>query len=193
MEAITMPRSSSAHARLSHNADETFSDSRRHIELFKRLKEAETENKKLKHDYLDIQELYEKLQARIVNLEERQVIKPKELNETQVAETETNVGHDTLKEDAELKESDIDNVIKKLEEQEREQIARRLENNVLEKVCESLASRIDIISQEHTEFKQMNDTLTKQVKDQRNEIDKREKEVEMLLNDKNKANDENKR
>ena len=275
MELEIMPRSSSAHARLNTNADDNAADTRRHIELLKRLKHAEKDNATLSKNYRDLKEAFDNLQKRILDLEVNDTSNKGELaialnniqqsveesNETVHAghnimktfeihvqtdshntveiETQTNectkfveekgiTGVKETKEDAKIESNktveietqtieemtyaankgvnevtetqdegamsgNIDILINKLEKQEREQNAWRLENSVLERVCESLASRIDMINREYTGVKEINEQLTKQVKDQLNEIDKREKEVEMLRNDKNKANDENKR
>lgn len=201
-----LQRSSSAHARLNATLNESPTRSKAQSELLRRLRDAENENEQLKQQYSELLESFENLQKRIDDLEELERDKEEEkAKDTERMEEVTITITDARAEAVEVvdtsqdtmikvsEEDGVKSVIEMLEQQERQQKEIRSDNKILEKICESLASRVDQITKEGVEIRTLNEEYATEIKEQSNEIEKREKEIEQLLNEKNIANDENKR
>lgn len=86
-----------------------------------------------------------------------------------------------------------DFVLTNLKELEKEQEELKTHMATVEDVCKQLNDRIDALCAENIEIKDLNDTLTRQNREARNETEKRVKEIELLRNEMNVCMGENKR
>lgn len=185
----TLPRSSSANARLNRHPSGSDSevqtdDVREEIDdVILRLASAERENKCLKENYVVLQEVFDNLQKRIGDVEKKR--------DDIVEHFKNDIATST--EDIRDNLVDIEMLEKRIAEQESEQIAWKENNETLTKIYQALTARVDTVCNEREISIAHNTQLTNQNKVLRTELDKKVKEIEELLNDKNSSNNETRR
>ncbi|KAH3843440.1 myosin-9-like isoform X2 [Dreissena polymorpha] len=185
----TLPRSSSANARLNRHPSGSDSecqtdDVREDIDdVILRLAAAERENDCLKENYTVLQEIFENLLKRIDDIENKRT--------DIVVHSKNNIATST--EDGSDNRVDIEILEKRITEQEAEQIKWKENNETLTKICQALAARVDTVYNERENSIAHYAQLTNQNKVLRTELDKKVKEIEQLLNEKNSSNNETRR
>lgn len=137
------------------------------------------------------------LQQRLEKAEKDQARLQNEYNSLEKSFTDLLVRLSLCEEDSSKNSTDNRNasdfVLTNLKELEKEQEELRTNMAAVEGVCQQLNERIDSLCAENIEIKDLNDTLTRQNREARNETEKRVKEIELLRNEMNVCMGENKR
>lgn len=164
--------------------------------LIDKLNNAERDHSKLQQDYEQLQQAYSLLLKRIEETERdvehvKVSLNDRSDNVKDIADQYIKAAEETADKDTD--DNSIEKVVTMLMVQETEHVNLRKTVHELEKCCDSLSTRIDVLYSENNRVWSENDNLLKQTKDQKNELERKTKEIETLRNEINIAKNEGKR